>query len=174
MNRVTSFRAAALSVWFILAVSHPQSVWAAGQPVDQAVVTKLVEAIEDEIYARGYETKYADLGEPREQGEHRLPVYIQPTVSEGRGWIIYKLMPFGEIYRMFSISKDGAVSLHGNPSNGFPPTQPDYLTLYMDDEDLCKTKHDWRKEYFLVELHPSAKRVSEAKVHQRQRGSSPK
>jgi hypothetical protein len=174
MNRVTPFRAATFFVWFILATIRPQAAWAAEQPVDQAVVTKLTKAIEDEIYARGYETKYADLGEPREHGEHRLPVYIQPSISDGHGWTIYKLMPFGEIYRMYSVSKDGAVSLHGNPSNGFPPTQPDYLTLYMDDEDLCKTKNGWRKEYFSIELHPSAKRVTEARVHQRQLGSSPK
>ena len=124
MSKFLLCRAVTLLVGFILVANYPQSVWATEQPVGQPVVTKLIQAIEDEIYAKGYQTRYGDLGEPGSHGVHRIAVYVQPLISKGRGWIVYKLMPFGEIYRMYSISADGEVRLHGDPSIGFPPTQP--------------------------------------------------
>ena len=141
------------------------------QPTTKAVIQAVVQAIEDEIYDRGYQTKFADVGSPDGPGGHLLPVYIQPSLSEGRGWVIYKLMPYGEVYRMFYVRKDGLAVLHGDPRNGFPPTQPDYLTVYMDDTELCQLKSRWLKASFVVETEPRAALISAAHARDLRRSS---
>jgi hypothetical protein len=134
------------------------------QATTKAVIQAVVQAIEDEIYVRGYQTKFADIGAPDGPTGHRVPAYIEPSLAQGRGWVIYKLMPYGEVYRMFYVRKDGLVVLHGNPRNGFPPTQPDYLTVYMSDKELCQLKGQWLKTSFVVETEPSAATVSAARA----------
>jgi|SRR5580658_746910 hypothetical protein len=137
--------------------------------VTTQITTALVQAIEDEIYVRGYEKKFADVGEPDGPNRHRLPLYVQPSLKDGRAWVIYKLMPYGEIYRMFYVQSDGLVILHGRPDNGFPPTQPDYLTVYMDDDDLCNYKSHWIKSSFVVDTSVSQDRVDQARVRENKR-----
>jgi hypothetical protein len=51
----------------------------------------------------------------------------------------------------------------------FRITQPSYPTVYMDDGDLCKLKHDWIKRQFVVELYPSKETVAAARARQRDR-----
>ena len=141
------------------------------QLTTKAVMQAVVRAIEDEVYDHGYQTKFADIGSPDGPSGHRLPVYIQPSLSQGRGWIIYKFMPYGEVYRMFYVRKDGLVVLHGDPQNGFPPTQPDYLTVYMGDAELCRLKGRWLKTFFVIETEPTSAMVSAARARDLERKS---
>ncbi len=129
-------------------------------------VSAVVQAIEDEIYVRGYYREYFDVGEHLTAYRRRLPVYIQAELANGRGWVVYKLMPMGEVLRMFYLRKDGLAILHGDPDKGFPPTQPDFLTVYMDDEDLCRLKREWHKAYFVIDTHPSEARLRDAAKRQ--------
>ena len=62
---------------------------------------------------------------------YELNAYFKPTLnSTGTGWVIYKLMPYGQVLRMFSLRSDGVAVLYGKLRDRFPPTQPSYLTVY--------------------------------------------
>src|SRR5208283_2233558 len=60
----------------------------------------------------------------------------------------YKLAPYGEVIRSFYINGDGTATLEGDPEIGFPATQPNMLTIYMDDEKVCHLRGAWSKNYF--------------------------
>lgn len=138
--------------------------------ITDKIANGVITAIEDEVYASNGQGYYADVGQPDDEDiSHRLPVYIKPTMYKGTGWIIYKFMPYGEVNRMFYVNKRGLVILHGNPHNGFPPTQPDRLTVYMGDEQLCALKHTWIKKHFVIRIPPSKKRLALAKKRQQMR-----
>jgi hypothetical protein len=138
--------------------------------VTAADVKALSLAIEDEIYDYDYQARFVDVGRQTEQGEHNMPVYVQPSFNDqGLAWAIYKLMPYGEVLRMFSMRKDGTAMLGNNPEFGFPPTEPSYLTVYMDDDELCHDKRTWLKANFVIQLHPSAQRLREAAERQKER-----
>lgn len=138
--------------------------------VTTADVKALTQAITDEIYDYGYQASFMDIGEPVKQDEHELRLYVQPTFNDqGLAWAIYKLMPYGEVLRMFSIQKDGMVVLGNNPEFGFPSTEPSYLTVYMDDDELCRDKQTWLKANFIIQLHPGAPRLREAAERQKER-----
>ena len=126
-------------------------------------------AIEDEVYDRGYQKRFYMVGREISHDVTSLPVYIDPTVKDGASTLIYKLMPYGEVIRGFHFTKDGLVILEGDPDGGFPPTDPDMLTLYLDDEDLCRWKHSWKKYHFEVVDSPSAELIAEAGMRQKQR-----
>ncbi len=99
-------------------------------------------------------------------------VYFQPDVIENsRSWVIYKLMPDGEIVRMYEIGRSGRIYLHGKPGE-FRVTQPDYPTVFMDDDQLCKLKHDWLRRHFVVDTNPSAELVAAARARQMARKQS--
>jgi len=141
---------------------------ASDKRITDKIADGVVTAIEDEIYASNGQHAYADMGQSTNGDEHLLPVYIQPTMKRGLAWVIYKFMPYGEVIRMFYV-KHGLAILHGDPRNGFPPTQPDYLTVYMSDEQLCKLKHTWIKKHFIIELSPSKQRITMARKRQLRR-----
>lgn len=148
-------------------------------PVRDSDVEAVIQAIEDEIYDYGYQGFGFDYaGKPVQQGEYRLPVYFRPylgrgkdlgEVAKGEGFVIYKYPPFGEVFRLFTLEKGGLAVVYGNPEFGFPPTHPNFLTLFMDDDEVCQYKHDWVKAYFVVDLKPSAERLHQAAERQVQR-----
>jgi hypothetical protein len=126
-------------------------------------------AIQDEVYDREYQKRFYMVGPEISHDVTSLPVYINPILKDGGSTLIYKLMPYGEVIRGFHFSKDGFVVLEGDPDGGFPPTDPDMLTLYLDDEDLCRWKHSWKKYHFEIADSPSAVRIAEAGTRQKQR-----
>lgn len=126
-------------------------------------------AIEDEVYDRGYQKRFYMVGPEMSHDVTSLPVYIQPAVKNGRSTLIYKLMPYGEVIRGFHFTKDGFVVLEGDPDGGFPPTDPDMLTLYLDDDDLCRWKHSWKKYHFEIIDSPPTERIAESATRQKQR-----
>lgn len=140
------------------------------RPVTERDARAVILAIQDEIYAGGYQGRVLDVGRKVGPDEYSLRVYVEPTFHKtGVAWVIYKFMPYGEVYRMFDINDNGLAVLYGKPRDGFPSTQPSYLTVYMDDDELCGFKHDWRKYEFEISIVPSEKRVQEAVARQKAR-----
>jgi hypothetical protein len=125
--------------------------------------------VQDEIYDFGYQKQFYEVGPEPASGVTRVPLYIQPRLKDGEGTVIYKLMPYGEVIRNFHFNKDGLAVLEGAPDGGFPPTQPNTLTLYMDDDDVCRWKHEWVRAHFDILDTPPPQRVSEASERQEQR-----
>lgn len=147
--------------------------------VTSSDVQAVAQTIEDEIYDYGYERYGFDyVGKQTAQGMTSIRVYIEPTlrtgpdlgeIGKGLGHVIYKYMPFGEVCRLFWFDKKGLAILGGNPELGFPPENPNYLTVYMDDDELCHDKATWLKASFIIRLHPSAERLREAAERQKKR-----
>ncbi|MBZ5697136.1 MAG: hypothetical protein LAN18_01165 [Acidobacteriia bacterium] len=141
------------------------------RPIREAEINAVIEAIQDEIYDLNLEKDFFSVGTTTKDNRDQeiLNVYFQPDVLDNsRSWIIYKLMPDGEILRMYEIGRSGRIYLHGKPGE-FRITQPDYPTVYMDDDDLCKLKHDWIKRQFIVDTNPDPRLVAAARERQRAR-----
>lgn len=130
--------------------------------VGDAEVQAVISAIKDEVYANGYQTAFVDIG------PDRIPLYVNPRVENGMIWVIYKLMPFGEVLRgAFSINNPQIAILAGDPHNNFPPTQGASMkTVYLADDDVMKMKTTWRKSYFSIDVNASAQTLAEAKRRQ--------
>jgi len=138
-------------------------------PLSRPQIEAVILAVEDEIYDFGYQKDFYEVGHEYRPGVTRLPLYIQPGLQGGEGTVIYKLLPHGEVIRNFHLNKDGLAVLEGAPDSGFPPTQPNTLTLYMDDDDVCRRKHEWLKERFDILDAPSRDRIREAGERQKRR-----
>ena len=142
-------------------------------------IHELTIAIQDEIYDSGYLHEFWAFATSGERGAvAEFPIYVKPLASwNGTTWsgvVIYKYPPFGEVLRIFYIVNDAdIVILGGSPKTGFPWTQPDSKTLYMNDDEVCQDKHDWRKVPFSLDLKPTAQRFKDASIRQKRRvGSS--
>jgi hypothetical protein len=159
-----------LSLTTTLLAGRPQQK----RPIREAEINAVIEAIQDEIYDLKLEKYVDDIGErsPQNRNQYSVNVYFQPEVIEdSRSWVIYKLMPDGEIVRMYEIGRSGRIYLHGKPGE-FRVTQPDYPTVFMDDDQLCKLKHDWLRRHFVVDINPSPALVAAARARQRQRNQA--
>jgi hypothetical protein len=137
--------------------------------VTELQAKKVILAVEDEVYDLGYQKRFYMVGTEPGRGLTRLPIYIEPTLKQGEGTVIYKLMPHGEVIRGFHFNNAGLAVLEGDPDGGFPPTQPNTLTLYMDDDEVCHWKHSWMRQRFEISDTPSEQRIREAGERQKQR-----
>jgi len=148
----------------------------AGRPqqkraIREAEINAVTEAIQDEIYDLKLEKDFFSVGTTTKENRDQeiLNVYFQPEVmDDSRSWVIYKLMPGGEVIRMYEIGRSGRIYMHSKPGE-FNITGPDYPTVFMDDDKLCKLKHDWIKRHFVVDTNPSAELVAAARARQRDR-----
>ena len=140
------------------------------RPIRESEIQGVIQAIEDEIYDLNLELSFLDVRGPKDSGDTvHMNAYFQPEVlDDSRSWVIYKLMPGGEVLRMYEIGRSGRIYLHLKPGE-FRVTQPSYPTVYMDDDDLCRLKHDWIKRQFVVELHPSKELMEAARARQQDR-----
>lgn len=151
------------------------SISTAAQPRKDRAITErevkaVVQAIEDEIYDYSYQGKFSDVGTPDVHSKRTaVPVYFKPSLTDGEGWVIYKLLPYGEVIRSFFIGKDGTAVLEGDPEIGFPPSQPNMLTIYMKDAQVCRLRRSWLQRHFEVVFLPSPQRIREASVRQKKR-----
>lgn len=165
MNRVLL-----LAVFCVLSVG---AAFAGNQRrLSTAEITELKQAICDEIYDYGYYGEFYQIGENLGTPQHwvaRVRVYIDPMYNsvDQHGQVIYKLMPYGQIYRLFYIDKDGEITLDGNPQNRFPITQPSRQTVYMDEEDVRQYEQSWMKSSFVVDSAPSTEMIRNAAQRQR-------
>jgi hypothetical protein len=112
-----------------------------------------------------------DIGAPRSAPQARMRIYIEPEIGpDESGRVIYKLMPYGEIVREFVIRSNGLVVLDADPENGFPPTdEANTKTVYLDDDEVCRMKHNWIRSFFVVADAPSPKMIHEAARRQKLR-----
>jgi hypothetical protein len=137
--------------------------------VTPATESAITEAIADEIYDWGCQKYTEFVGKDIGQERRQLRVYIDPAIENGRGAVIYKFMPIGEVYRLYFLLQNGSVYLDDDPWLGFGLERPAYQTVYMDDDELCQFKHDWLKTTVTIEFNPSAARVRLANQRQRYR-----
>ena len=140
------------------------------RPLSQTDKDAVMQAILDEMYVNNLQPHVIDVGKELSLSEYKLNIYFKPNLNrDNAGWVIYKLMPYGQVYRLFSIRNDGLAILYGKLRDRFPPTHPSYLTVYMDDDELCQFEREWQKGHFTVELKPSAERIAEARARQQKR-----
>jgi hypothetical protein len=93
----------------------------AATPATESAVT---EAIADEIYDWSCQKYIEFVGKDIGQDRRQLRVYIDPTIENGRGAVIYKFMPIGEVYRLYFLLQNGSVYLDDDPWLGFGPERP--------------------------------------------------
>ena len=133
----------------------------------------LAQAIQDEIYDYEYQGHYfpqgGAVGDAVSDSRTRVPAYVDPLLDDGEGRVIYKLMPFGEVLRLFHVHDDGTIVLDGDPEIGFPATQPNRKTVYLKDAEVARMKRDWLKSSFDVDLSPSSEAVQDVVRRQKQR-----
>jgi|SRR5271156_1490237 len=135
-------------------------------------VAKLKLAIEDEIYDYGYYNEFYNIGENIGTSQHwvaRARLYINPAYNsvDKHGEVIYKLMPYGQVYRLFYIDENGNVKLDGSPQSHFPITQPSHQTVFMDEEDVRRYEQAWMKTSFVVDTNPTTEMIRSAVQRQK-------
>jgi hypothetical protein len=163
-----------LLLTFLIALNLPLS---SRQPQRERGITddevkEVIQAVQDEIYDYGYEKDFYQIGKnvgTPSKYKSKLPIYVNPKVRDGEGEAIYKLMPFGEVLRLFHIRADGMVVLDGDPQVGFPPTQPNVKTLCLDDDKVCQMKREWLHLAYEVEASPEIITIEEASRRQKLR-----
>ncbi len=144
------------------------------RPLSPSEVKGIIQAVEDEIYDTESYGEFYQMGDNLGSPQHwkaRMHIYVDPEYdqTENVGEVVYKFMPYGEILRVFSLSKDGLVVLDGDPHNRFPPTQPSHQTVYADDEEVCRMKHNWANQSFVVDVSPTPTMIQEAARRQKSR-----
>jgi hypothetical protein len=135
---------------------------------------ELKQALCDEIYDYGYYRDFYQIGENIATPDHwvaRVRIYIDPLYNstDQHGQVIYKLMPFGQIYRLFFIDEEGKLTLDGDPQDRFPITQPSRQTVYMDDEEVRHYQQAWMKTTFAIDTEPSSQTIRGAAKRQKLR-----
>jgi hypothetical protein len=133
----------------------------------------LVQAVQDEIYDREYQGHFFPEGGPVgdiiSESRTRVPLYVDPVLEDGEGEAIYKLMPYGEVLRLFHVHDDGMIVLDGDPELGFPASQPNRKTVYIKDGEVDRMKRAWMKSSFEIDLSPTPEAVQDVVRRQKQR-----
>jgi hypothetical protein len=129
----------------------------------------LVSAVEDEIYDYSLQHNFRSIGTAISPETFQIPLFVTTHSHGGTFYVIYRLMPFGEMYRQITIRSDEMALLFRNPRSGFPPDAPAMQTEYYDDDTICRDKHDATRLYFVVEMSPSPQRIREAIERQKKR-----
>ncbi|SRR5579871_1210556 len=163
-----------LSVLLLLTASSPSNAQGATKiKLTQSETKALVQAVQDEIYDREYQGYFfpegGPIGEIISESRTRVPLYVDPVVEDGEGEAIYKLMPYGEVVRLFHVHNDGTIVLDGDPDLGFPASQPNRKTVYLEDRDVSRMKHDWVKSSFEIDLSPTPETIQDAIRRQKER-----
>ena len=142
------------------------------QKIPEVDARAIVAAIEDEIYDYQLYENYHEIGELQTGGRTKVPVYVLPG-PKGTGtayFLIYRLMPYGEMLRLVSVKEDGGLAwLNRNPAIGFPPHGAAMQTVYLDDDEICADKQKAAKFFFVVDLNPDKERVAQAVERQKKR-----
>jgi hypothetical protein len=133
----------------------------------------VAQAIEDELYDLRHEKLYFQIDENSggDSSPAEISMYVSKGISpNGTGVVIYKNMPYGEVYRYFNVGSDGAVKLAGNPTSKFPPTGGSMLTVYMTEEEVCDfIQNKAYKFKFTINPVASPKRIRDAEDRQLRR-----
>ena len=141
---------------------------AANATVSKTDLEHVLTAIKDEIYALGSYPQYLDLA----NGMQNIPLYVEPHREHGYIWMIYKLMPCGEVQRAGWEAPGGDLVLLAGNAKGcefYPTHETALLTVYLDDRDLIRKKTTWTKVSFSLHLRPSPQELRGANQRQAQR-----
>lgn len=131
--------------------------------LSKSQIFALTSAIEDEVYDYNLEGSYRLIGKALPGNRVEVPLFVTSDSSASVYKIIYRLMPYGEMYRLAEVSSsDGMVHLFRNPQIGFPPDAPATLTVYYDDDVICKAKSEALRLSFVIDLDPSKQILEEA------------
>jgi hypothetical protein len=152
----------------LLCFSASQTAPAEQSKPTERQIAAIVQAVEDEIYDWGYEKDFTNIGTTGAiSSPTDVPLFILPEIDDkGFGGVLYRLMPFGEVVRQFALRPDGMVVLEGNPWNGFPASQPDTRTIYIDDDWVCAYKQKAIRATFTVDPAVTKARREEASRRQ--------
>ena len=164
-----------LVVLLAVLVSPVRAQQAPSQPARdaKAVLPAVAQAIEDELYDLRREKLYFQVDENSggDNSPAEISMYVSKEISpNGTGVVVYKDMPYGEVYRYFDVGSDGLVKLSGDPMSKFPANGGSMLTVYMTDEDVCDfIQNKAYKGKFTINTVASPKRIREAENRQLQR-----
>ncbi len=155
-----------LACAFAAQVCHAQSK----STDSQSVIPAVIQAVEDEIYDLHHEGNYfmVDGNSGGDSKPAPINIYISREISDGVGIAVYKDMPYGEVYRYFTVDENGTVHLSGGPET-FLPIGGSMLTVYMSDEDVFKFIQTAYKGSFVVDPNVSSERLKSAESRQMQR-----
>ena len=137
-------------------------------PVTKLDLQHLVTAIKDEIYTLGSYPQYLDLA----NGLQSIPLYVEPHREHRYIWMIYKLMPCGEVQRAAWETPGGELLVLAGDAKRcefFPTHETAVLTVYLDDRDVIHKKATWTKVPFSLHLRPSADELRAARQRQARR-----
>jgi hypothetical protein len=163
-----------LLVSLLLIASSPSSAQGVTKiRLTQSETKALVQAVQDEIYDREYQGYFfpegGPVGDVISESRTRVPLYVDPVVEDGEGEAIYKLMPYGEVLRLFHVHDYGMIVLDGDPELGFPASQPDRKTVYLKDSAVVRMKRAWVKSSFEIALSPRPQTIQDVVRRQKQR-----
>jgi hypothetical protein len=151
----------AIAVFFLF-LAPLQATFASHSRPTERNIAAIVQAVEDEIYDYGYERTFVNIGSTGAiNSPTEITIFISPELDDGHGSVIYKYLPFGEVWRRFAVRPDGLVVLWGKPENRFPATQPDTNTLSLRDDDVCAFKQKAIRASFTVDPNVSRARREE-------------
>jgi hypothetical protein len=101
-----------------------------------AIMAAVEQAIEDEIYDFKHERLYfeVDGNGGGDSSPAVISVHVSKTLTNGTGVAVYKDMPYGEVYRYFTVNDAGLVRLSGNAEGPFRDWGSSTLTVYMQTD----------------------------------------
>lgn len=161
-----------LSLFLLSVIVLPLTAQAPTQTSRDAreILPAVAQAIEDELYDLRHEKLYFQVDENGggDGSPAEISMYVSKEISSnGTGVVIYKDMPYGEVYRYFDVGSDGTIKLAGNPTSKFPPTGGSMLTVYMTDEEVCDfIQNKAYKSKFTINPLASPKRIRDAEERQ--------
>ena len=159
----------ALAIVLVLLAIAQQKGDTSNSRLTDGVTKQLVSAVEDEIYDYHLQEKFRSIGKGLGNEQFEIPLFVTGDSKDSSYYVIYRLMPYGEMYRLITIGDDGLARLFRNPRSGFPPDAPAMQTVYYDDEHICELKHNAIKLSFIVSIDPSQERLQEAIDNQKKR-----
>jgi hypothetical protein len=163
------------SSFVVLSVLPTGAQHRAKRKITDAEIRAVIQAVEDEIYDYGYEEEYSVVDAPAcgpRSSATCIRIYINPEINadETGGEVIYKLMPYGEVFRDYGILDSGLAVLSGDPHNEFNPTDESARkTVYMDEDTVLRMKQDWLKYSFDVDASVNDKTIDAAAQRQKLR-----
>src|ERR1700730_5483380 len=96
-----------LALLLLIASSASSGRGATKTKLTQSEAKELVQAVQDEIYDYEYQGHFfpegGPVGDVVSASRTRVSLYISPFVEDGEGQVIYKLMPYGEVLRLFHV-----------------------------------------------------------------------
>lgn len=164
-----------ISCFLFMAVTLPIRAQTASRPLHDAknLLPAVAQAIEDELYDLRHEGLYFQIDDNSggDSTPAKISMYVSKDISpNGIGVVIYKDMPYGEVYRYFVVGKDGLIELSGNPTSRFPPHGGSMLTIYMTNEEVCDfIQNKAYRSNFIIDPLASPKRIHEAEDRQMRR-----